>query len=554
MLNVNTATKNSYLQDSGDKQLTITFTGLGLTFTNEDLAQEDFELTERVNADETIEFVGCLASSVKFTLKGLNPNSNANFKGRFLMISIKCNNTESIPLFRGYVDEVEQQPHSKDKVITAYDILYKLQDTNVAVWYTGLTFPITLKNFRDSLFTYLDTLFEGSLEQVSTTLVNDSISIVRQYDPTELKAIDVIKSMCQINCVFGRINRYGRFEYMTPPNPTTVKQEVTYYKEATYQEYNVDPVDKLTLRFSDGTDDVVYGGGANNYIIVDNFFTKGLSTSDLSTIAQRLYNLVSGFYYQPFEANINGLPFMECLDVVSLPVTDIDTGVTSQQPYVILERTLKGIQAIRDELQATGEETQRVFESDLSVQVEELKRQVEILREDIDNAKFAYYLITNDADIIVANGNTVDLIPTVYFTAKKESVVMFSCEILLNVATRVSGKKYYDAKAKLTYYVNGIEVYSYYPTENWQDGKHILTLYHHMTISDSGRKRFKVRINVTGGSVTIKSANLRGSIYGQNLVASNEWNGLITIEETPTVFAIPGYTYQDATESVEMGE
>lgn len=525
MLNVNQATKNSYLQDSGNKQFTITFPDLNIVLTNSDLVEDSVEITERVNAGDSIEFIGCLASVLKFTTKTLK----ADVKGELIVVTMTCDSTESIPVFQGFVDEVEQIPHNPDKTITAYDILYTFGDVNVATWYNSLSFPITIKDFRDRLFSLL------RISQATITLPADGISIVRHYNPTKLNALDLIKSICQINCVFGRLNRNGLFEYVMPPvtSTATVNQEITYYKEATYQEYKVKPVDKLTLRFSDDVDgDVSYGTGTNEYIIIDNFFARGLDSTTLETLAESLYIQVSGFEYQPFTANVNALPYIECVDIISLPVKDLDTEITSQKPFVILERTIKGIQALRDEYKADGDEYQKVFESDLSIQVEELKRQMEIMREDIDNLKFAYYLITNTEDVTIGDGETIDIVPETYFSAKKQSVVLFNCEVLLDVETTVDVNDYYEAVAKVTYYYERVEVGGFYPTETWQDGKHILNLFYYFIIQDTDMKEFRATLKLTGGSALIKTTNIQGSLYGQNLVASDDL-GVCNIKETP---------------------
>ena len=542
MLNVTQATKNSYLQDSGHKEFTISFPNLNpaITLTNSDLVEDTFELTERVNSGESIEFVGCLSSVLSFTTKTLK----ADVKGQYVTVSVKCNNTEAIPLFHGYVDDVEQKPHQPDKVIIAYDILYKLNDTDVAVWYNNLSFPITIKDFRDSLFEELN------LTQVSTSLTTDNIQIVKQYNPAELKALDVIKSICQFNCVFGRINRGGNFEYMSVPDPTTVKQQIDYYKEATYQEYYVKPVDKLTIR-NTGSDDIIYGGGENNYVIVDNFFAKGLEDETLTSLAESLYTLVSGFNYQPFNADVNALPYMECLDVVSLPVQDLDTQVVSQLPYIILERTIKGIQVFRDNLVAEGDEYQHVFESDLSLQIEELKKQLEVIRGDMDNLKFAYYLITNNSDIDIADGEEKPIID-VYFSAKDKSVVTFNCEILLEAETTVDDDDYYDAVGKITYFLDGNEIGGYYPTETWQDGKHILRLYYYITVQDAGTKRFQAFMEMNGGSIHINTANLKGAIYGQNLAGADDWNGIIQVDERVSAFNLEETGFASVSDAISL--
>ena len=391
---------------------------------------------------------------------------------------------------------------------------------------------------------------ELNLTQVSTSLTTDNIQIVKQYNPAELKALDVIKSICQFNCVFGRINRGGNFEYMSVPDPTTVKQQIDYYKEATYQEYYVKPVDKLTIR-NTGSDDIIYGGGENNYVIVDNFFARGLEDETLTSLAESLYTLVSGFNYQPFNADVNALPYMECLDVVSLPVQDLDTQVVSQLPYIILERTIKGIQVFRDNLVAEGDEYQHVFESDLSLQIEELKKQLEVIRGDMDNLKFAYYLITNNSDIDIADGEEKPIID-VYFSAKDKSVVTFNCEILLEAETTVDDDDYYDAVGKITYFLDGNEIGGYYPTETWQDGKHILHLYYYITVQDAGTKRFQAFMEMNGGSIHINTANLKGAIYGQNLAGADDWNGIIQVDERVSAFNLEETGFASVSDAISL--
>ena len=38
--------------------------------------------------------------------------------------------------------------------VTAYDAIYDIGESEVSSWYNGLKFPLTLKQFRDSFFSY----------------------------------------------------------------------------------------------------------------------------------------------------------------------------------------------------------------------------------------------------------------------------------------------------------------------------------------------------------------------------------------------------------------
>ena len=64
-------------------------------------------------------------------------------EGMWIEADIKADNTETIPLFRGYISEATNQTHEEyTAVIRAYDALYKINKTDVTSWYNSLTFPM----------------------------------------------------------------------------------------------------------------------------------------------------------------------------------------------------------------------------------------------------------------------------------------------------------------------------------------------------------------------------------------------------------------------------
>jgi len=518
MINVNQTTKTAYLSDSVPKTLTISFPDLSLTLGTSDVDSESLEITERVMSGDNIEFVGCMASVCHLTLR----NVTDDISGKLMIISMIPNVTgaESITLFRGYIDKVEQVPHKTEKKITAYDMLYKLADTNVATWYNNLSFPQTIKTFRDSLFTYL------GITQETRTLIFDNLSFEKDYTPQKLCALDVIKSICQINVVFGRMTRSGTFDYLEVHGDSgTVNQAVSYYKDANYQEYTTQEITAVGLEgvgYSEGED-------GSTYQIANNFFTPSLDDETLEDMAEAIYNEIYGFSYQPADIDINGLPYIECMDIVSIPVTSVQVPVNT--PVLVLERTMKGIQALRDNIVAEGDREIHLFESDLGIDLDRLQRIIEEIEDDLDNLKFKFYLLTNTSDINIGDGETKDIIPEMIFTATKDTVVVFHAEVLVDVSTTVSGINYYDGVGEITYILNSNVISGYTPTETWLDGNHVLHLLKYFKIQHSGINTFEVRMKMSGASVHIKTQGVNGSLYGQNLVASDDWNGFIKIEE-----------------------
>ncbi len=409
-MNVADNVKTAYRGNSVTKHLTLHFPQIKLTIETKDLYSETMRLSESLMQSKSIEFVGCIASKFKISVHGLK----TDIKGLKMTASICTDGTEDAPilLFQGIVDSAMKQSNKQIKEIVAYDELYTKGNIDVAGWYKSLTFPVTLRQIRDSLFTYV------GITQVEIELPNDSITIQKQYDPNTLQALSVIKAICQINGAFGIINRDGNFEYRILgaikdsgaypsetlfPGPDVfpglaqssggynevAATDFAFYRKVDYEEYSVKPVDKLTIRQTENDAGVTYGTGTNNYIIQGNMFTYGLSADVLSDVAGNIYPNVQGFSYFPFASQNNGLPFLECgLDAVTYMMIDYeelearqksrsaqsDEIPYKQQSFYILNRELSGIQALKDSYSAQGEEYQTEFVTDLQTQIDILKQ------------------------------------------------------------------------------------------------------------------------------------------------------------------------------------
>lgn len=404
-MDVSSKVKNEYRSNSVTKLVTLQFPELNTSVGMGQIYYESLRLSESLIEKNSMEFVGCIASKFKIRVNGLKQD----IKGRRLTVTIATENTtdEPVTIFNGIVDSAVKQSNKQIKEIVAYDELYTKGNTEVSAWYKSLKFPITLKDLRDSLFGYI------GITQVGTDLPNDDITIQKQYDPNSLQALAVIKAICQINGAMGIINRDNKFEYrilgdiddvpypsellfpsdnLFPASPDValaaaertardIDAEVfSFYKKVEYEEYEVKPIDKVTIRQTENDAGVTYGTGTNNYIIQGNMFTYGLPNATLITIAQRIYDSIGGFSYYPFTSDNNGLPFLECgLDAATYYMIDYeestpDNTVYKQQSYYILNRELSGIQNLRDTYSAKGEEYQSEFITDLQTQIDTIKR------------------------------------------------------------------------------------------------------------------------------------------------------------------------------------
>ena len=104
----------------------------------------------------------------------------------------------------------------------------------------------------------------------------------------------------------------------------------------------------------------------------------GKGNEELTGIANNIYEKIRGIIYRPFSADCKGNLCIEVGDAVRLP-----TRYEIIESYV-LKRTLKGIQALRDEYEATGEEYRSTQVNSVHKSIIQLKGKTNVLTRTIE--------------------------------------------------------------------------------------------------------------------------------------------------------------------------
>lgn len=192
---------------------------------------------------------------------------------------------------------------------------------------------------------------------------------------------DIARSICEMCGCFFRLDRNGNAKYLYPsqhgmyPENTLYPADdlfpqksaemtmpTSYYISALYEDEQIKSFGGIQVvsKETSNTGTAVrweYWVGAdsdNAYIIDDNIFLSAeemeyVSTvDDIPTILETMFETLGNAQYTPFEAETIGTPFLESGDRFTL-LTKND-GFES----FILERTLKGIQALKDYFSARG--------------------------------------------------------------------------------------------------------------------------------------------------------------------------------------------------------
>lgn len=381
------------------KQMTIVSSG-GITIKNANIVSEEMSLEKSLCSETNLRYGRCEAACFKVRIADINHDFTGEWltvtqdvvtdsegylltqNGQYLLtedgFKIKLKNEQideasaTYGRFRVHSDKPSNDRRWRD--LTCYDIMYDILNADVISWYNGLTFPMTLKNLRDSFFTYL------GITQETTTLINDSFVTPGGFSVSgSLSGKTVIESICELNGVFGQITGDGKFQYVSLSSPPTLTLD--YYVDGTgsYEDYVTEAVTGINAKGT--TDDVgtIVGTSTNLYIINGNPLIYGTEgTQGLTTALNNLLQHIMSAQYRPFGVTTYGNPM--------LPLGTKLTINTKNQIIVsyVVKKALKGIQSLKDTLSATGEKHQPTAVNSPKTEITRTKGKVHELEVTVD--------------------------------------------------------------------------------------------------------------------------------------------------------------------------
>ena len=326
---------------------------------NFQISNETLAITESLCDSQDITFGSCDSAQFEITVADVL----LDLTGKEFMATVEIAGYE-MALGIYTVDSFIRQADRRLKKITAYDRMQKF-NTDVAEWYTGLTFPMTLKQFRDSLCEHV------GITQIDTTLPLDDMEVTETIEPEQLSGWDVLKAVCEINGCFGHIDKTGRLTYAFLPKAGLFPAEtlfpddelfpadmanydntetLSYYNQSqtSYEDYVVAPIERVQIRQEEGDVGAIYGDGSNTYVIQGNFLVYGKSADELLSIAMAAHEQISSRTYKPCKIVGPALPWVEVGDGLVCYTSDdvIET--------YCLKRTIKGVQRMIDTYTVKG--------------------------------------------------------------------------------------------------------------------------------------------------------------------------------------------------------
>lgn len=451
--------KDLFYDRSVKKSLRIYNDDETLVLTNSDIHYESFELTESICSEQNLVFGSCEPSMVKFRVS----NIVTSLKNQWLTVSEALEGGADEPFLFGrykvFSDELTSDRKYRD--ITAYDALHDALEADLTAWYNNL-FPnddseVTQKQFRDSLFEFL------GIEQEEIVLPNDDMVIQRTIQPEQLFGYDVLTALCEINGCFGHIGRNDKFQYILLKE---IVEEVYPSEEvpkinADYEDFVAARITKLQIRQEENDIGASYGPGNNCYVVQDNFLLYGKGTEELQVIAAKLYSVISKVWYRPANVNAKGNPCIEVGDAIKVSTVNSDIYT------YIFQRTLKGIQALRDTYDAEGEQYQTEKVNSVQNQIIQLKGKSNVLERTIEETKLTISdvekglqtQITQNAESISTEVTRATKAEGDLSSRITQTADSFSLEIN-NLQNQIDGNI-------LTYNLNYVPTLTNYPAWDW---------------------------------------------------------------------------------------
>lgn len=303
-------------------------------------------------------------------------------------------------LFRGYIDSAERDQNNKNtRHIVAYDAfatMYQTDATNILYGYikSGATFGTILKGcIPISISNNVNDILNTVINQDKNLTLNDMPVFNDDWldDNSSISKGEVVRMCCEMIGGFGVINQTS----------TSYVFDIIFFNGSNQYGPNIEIYDFYEELYSEeyttyGYNYFLFTIGGNNrnekvkkmssdivgtikderiYDLTDNIlcWQKGDGSGNPTTSNININNLIHSFTgskmyvprYTPMSAKLDGRLWVECGDKVRVIVNQTDTEgnyiydengdvKTEKVESYILSRTLTGIKALTDEIEAKG--------------------------------------------------------------------------------------------------------------------------------------------------------------------------------------------------------
>jgi hypothetical protein len=380
----------------------------------------------------------------------------------------------------------------------------------------------------------------GMTEQEVQALPNGSQALT-YYSENDVKTWrDLVSRVSQILGGFATINRLGQLvvrdfgvlsvdsiDIYHRTNASKFSDYITSYTGMSYVSLEDNHTHYHALPDDTG---LTMNIGANPFL-------QGGTQTYINLICNNILQAMQNIAYTPCEVAMLGNPAYDLGDKIQF--TDGLAGTTSN--CCVMAYTFNNHQTY--ELKTYGKDPA------LSTARSKVDKDISGLMDKVSENAITFTAFTNAEDITIGDTEE-EVIIDIKFASNKATYLIFMSEILGDISTTVNGITYNDAVVKITYLHNNQEIITYHPMQVAVDGKHIINLSYAIPVDNNVINNWKVKLAMLGGSIEIPAENVKATLYGQGLIATDEWDGYLDFEENASGLMFTSVSLSPVTESI----
>lgn len=429
-----TPTEQAAWQSGTQKNLTLVFdiNGTTKTLDNSDIVSESMSLRQTVSDDASNVFENVYSSefnirvfddgtrykgatltvTISVTLENVDGylvdsdgNRIIDSNGNYLIVNTDedVTYTRQLGVFEVISDKLTSDGITRDLI--CYDSLSAILAKDYSDWHNGLTYPMTIKNYRIAFFGQV------GLTQETVTLPNDSVTI-NKNELSTVSGATILSAVLGLNGCWGYISIDNVFHYALPR--TTADYTITdnsfvqgsyAFEEFQTAEYSgIIFSNSITTTVTDGDEsheesseqNVTVGDATGSVLnFQDNILLKDKTDAQLTAIGNTLLTTLDGFSYTPSTVTFPAYMGLELGDVFQI------TTSKGTYSFPVLDRKMSGITALKDTFSAEGVE----YSAENANSLQAFMAQYQANFTDVSNLLNKTSKIANNANTIAGSTN-----------------------------------------------------------------------------------------------------------------------------------------------------
>lgn len=345
-----------------------TISGATFVITDEDLAQEAFEIHGGICSQERPIIGLCESTQLSFSVLWTTETEIVLPQVDEKVAAYMWFNEDSSNLMQiGYynIESIDNSLNDTEIKYSCFDDMYKFRNTDVAEWYYGFfetNSTPTIREFTEGLCDELGISLSGAL-------VNGTLEIKQFiFDKDIISAGYLFSLIAEANGGFGNIKYDGSFHIVNisagQTNAITITEDDRFDSNRGSYEYKFKPTG-VKLLDSNGVRIAKYRDVKENpYIITNNLLLISIDEENRNTALKKIYNEINAWGFAACDVTTIGDLMVELGDRIRVnEEAEEDTDDDGFFKTFVFERIYTGVYLPKDEYKAKGSKEMTQTES-----------------------------------------------------------------------------------------------------------------------------------------------------------------------------------------------